>query len=77
MTVELILYLVFALMPPVGVFLGYRFGLKDAQALAAGRPIEFWRAGTPPAQGEGAERMRTLLANIDAYDGTGRGQAEI
>lgn len=82
---------VLALAAPVFVFYAYRCGLRDGARLqkgdesmdsgeAGGCGVARKLAGKAREKCEEREltkRERTLLANIDAYDGTKRGQKEV
>lgn len=64
------------------VLLAYRQGLRDGQKIQQGVPLPSTPVTLFPAsrkQESSIEdvRMRTLINNINAYDGTERGQAEI
>jgi len=59
--------------PLVGVFCFVKGYNLKAEKLAE-KPI---RISLPKESPEVDERLQTLMANIDAYDGTGKGQVEI
>ena len=64
------------------VLLAYRQGLKDGQKIQQGVQLPSMPiAPRGPKRSKGSSiedvRMRTLINNINAYDGTERGQEEI
>lgn len=93
MTIVFICLIVLALVEPALVLYAYRTGLRDGLAAgkdaesegAGGRRFGrgdgvFGRRRGSQAglkEREATEREKALLANIDAYDGTSKGQKEV
>ena len=61
------------------VFLAvYRLGLQDGGRMAKGDVVFYDKAaGTPLPVTEKEKRMQTLFDNLDAYDGTDKGQVKV
>ena len=55
----------------------YRFGLRDGQRMASGRPVIREADGEIAEVTEKVKRMQTLFDNLDAYDGTDKGQVKV
>ncbi len=74
-----LIFVAFSLLWGVGMVLCWRLGLRDG--LAAGRGEEPKPLLRPAAKREKTTpeqaRLDDILANIDAYDGTERGQREV
>ena len=71
-------YLFMALMMACGgaVWL-YRMGVRDGQRLASGRPVIADRVDEVDEIPYKVKRMQTVFDNIDAYDGTSKGQVKV
>lgn len=75
---EAVIILAAALTVGLFLFSAYRQGIKDGMRFKSGKapePIVKER----PKSGKAKEdrRLNTILSNIDAYDGTGKGQKDI
>ena len=59
--------------------LSYRQGLRDGMAKEKGiPPAPVARVkGKPPGQTAEERRMQQIMANVEAYDGTAKGQKEV
>jgi hypothetical protein len=55
----------------------YRFGLRDGQRMASGRPVIKEADGEIAEVTDKVKRMQTLFDNLDAYDGTDKGQVKV
>ena len=55
----------------------YRIGLRDGQRMASGRPVIKEADGEIAEVTEKVKRMQTLFDNLDAYDGTDKGQVKV
>lgn len=71
-------FIILALLCPLLVLIAYRQGVKDRQSIDRGEAIQ---PVIPAHKRREASiedvRLQTLLNNINAYDGTERGQTEI
>lgn len=68
-----------AVLWPLILFLAYRIGLRDGQRLEKGMEIKPLPSAPKRPAGPGMEdrRLQALMDNINAYDGTERGQQDI
>lgn len=55
----------------------YRMGLRDGQRMAKGESVIKDRDDAPFEASDKVKRMQVLFDNIDAYDGTDKGQVEV
>ena len=55
----------------------YRIGLRDGQRMASGRPVIKEADGEIAEVTDKVKRMQTLFDNLDAYDGTDKGQVKV
>lgn len=55
----------------------YRVGLRDGQRMASGQPIIKEADGEIAEVTDKVKRMQTLFDNLDAYDGTDKGQVKV
>jgi hypothetical protein len=56
----------------------YRLGLQDGGRMAKGKAVFYGRgAGSPLPMTEKEKRMQTIFDNLDAYDGTDKGQVKV
>lgn len=55
----------------------YRIGLRDGQRMASGRPVIREADGEIAEVTDKVKRMQTLFDNLDAYDGTDKGQVKV
>lgn len=76
---ELLENLLLALLPAAVVLLSYRQGIRDGMAKEKGiPPAPVARVkGKPPGQTAEERRMQQIMANVEAYDGTAKGQKEV
>lgn len=68
-----------SLLTPLLVILAYRQGVRDGQAIHTKEPFRpltrpLQRATEPPRE---QERLVKILANIENYDGSGKGQRRV
>ena len=71
-------YLCEVLMRACGGAVGlYRMGGRDGQRLASGRPVIAERVDEVDDIPDKVKRMQTVFDNIDAYDGTSKGQVKV
>jgi hypothetical protein len=54
----------------------YRFGLRDGQRMAKGESVIKEKEEAFEASDK-VKRMQTLFDNLDAYDGTDKGQVKV
>lgn len=55
----------------------YRIGLRDGQRMASGRPVIREADGEIAEVTDKVKRMQALFDNLDAYDGTDKGQVKV
>lgn len=55
----------------------YRMGVRDGQRLASGKPVIAERVDEVDEIPDKVKRMQTVFDNIDAYDGTSKGQVKV
>ena len=55
----------------------YRLGLQDGGRMAKGLGMPIKNKGTPLPVTEKEKRMQTLFDNLNAYDGTDKGQVKV
>ncbi len=72
--VILLTALFIACMGAVGV---YRMGIRDGQRMGRGESVIPDKNEAPAEVSDKIKRMQTLVDNIDAYDGTDKGQVEV
>jgi hypothetical protein len=67
-----------SLFSPLLVILAYRQGIKDGRAIISNTPLRpLIQPPRAPKDNPEAVRLDKILANIDNYDGTGKGQEVI
>lgn len=70
--------MIYAVIIAAGVVLAYRLGLSDGMRAAQGRgPAAFALPAKPPPKAGMPTRSERILANVEAYDGTGANQRRI
>ena len=76
---EILEHLLLALLPAGLCLWAYRQGIRDGMAKESGIPPEpVARAkGKPRGQTAEERRMQQIMADVEAYDGTSRGQKEV
>jgi hypothetical protein len=74
-----IAFMVYAFAAPVAVFLAYRRGMIDGKTIDEGNDILpiVPKKAKKKQESEDERKLRTLLNNIDVYDGTNKGQKEV
>ena len=74
-----LIFAVLSLLWGMGMVLCWRLGLRDGMAAGKGRELPAVIRPTTQVEPFTPEQVRldNILANIDAYDGTERGQREV
>ena len=60
-----------------GALFAYRLGMRDGQRLMRGQSVIPDKNEAPAEVSDKIKRMQTLVDNIDAYDGTDKGQVTL
>ena len=75
---DLLENLLLALLPAALCFWAYRQGLRDGGKETEKPPRLVLRPrGKRPAETPEERRLRQIMANVEAYDGTAKGQKEV
>lgn len=71
--------LLLALLPAALCLWAYRQGLRDGMGKAGGKPPApiVRPRGKQPKETPEERRLRQIMANVEAYDGTSKGQKEV
>ena len=74
---DIILLVLLIVSAPIAAVSVYRLGLRDGQRMASGRPVIREADGEIAEVTDKVKRMQTLFDNLDAYDGTDKGQVKV